>query len=217
MKEIIVDKFFSGIMEPDLNLVSEILDNKGTDGTVDTINWADFSVKPEVRFKISYGEKEVFLKYYVHEKCIKAEMTAPNQNVWEDSCVEFFVSPSDDGLYYNFEFNPIGTTLLAVGSSRDGRVFAGQDIISGIRKLPSMEIKPFQEKTGDFFWTLTLAIPVEAFFRHTFKDLNNRSFKVNFYKCGDKLSTPHYLSWNPVKTEKPDFHRPEFFGKIRFI
>ncbi|MBO7233161.1 MAG: hypothetical protein J6V16_08435, partial [Bacteroidales bacterium] len=25
---------------------------------------------------------------------------------------------------------------------------------------------------------------------------------------------PHYLSWQPINTEKPDFHRPEFFGTL---
>ena len=38
----------------------------------------------------------------------------------------------------------------------------------------------------------------------------------NFYKCGDKQVEPHYLSWNPVLTDNPDFHRPEYFGKVIF-
>ncbi len=40
--------------------------------------------------------------------------------------------------------------------------------------------------------------------------------KANFYKCGDELQTPHFLSWNPIEIEKPDFHRPDFFGTLRF-
>jgi hypothetical protein len=39
---------------------------------------------------------------------------------------------------------------------------------------------------------------------------------ANFYKCGDDTSKRHYLSWNPVKTAKPDFHRPEYFGILNF-
>ena len=217
MKEIVVQKLLAGIPEPDLNLVSEILDSKGSDGAVDTVNWADFSVKPEVRFKIGYGEKEIFLKYYVNENCIKAEMTSPNQNVWEDSCVEFFVSPEGDGIYYNFEFNSIGSILLATGSSRNGRVYASNNMIKRIRHSSSMGNEPFSEREGDFYWTLTLAIPFELFFNHKIKDLKDKVFCANFYKCGDKLSTPHYLSWSPIETENPDFHRPEYFGKIRFV
>ncbi|MFR8633774.1 MAG: carbohydrate-binding family 9-like protein, partial [Barnesiella intestinihominis] len=25
-----------------------------------------------------------------------------------------------------------------------------------------------------------------------------------------------YLSWSPIPIEKPDFHRPDYFGELRF-
>jgi len=31
------------------------------------------------------------------------------------------------------------------------------------------------------------------------------------------LSNPHYVTWNPVGTEQPDYHRPEYFGELKFI
>ena len=34
----------------------------------------------------------------------------------------------------------------------------------------------------------------------------------NLYKCGGE--NQHYVSYYPVQTEKPDFHRPEFFGEF---
>jgi hypothetical protein len=39
---------------------------------------------------------------------------------------------------------------------------------------------------------------------------------ANFYKCGDELPTPHFLSWNPIEWKEPSFHRPEQFGKLIF-
>ena len=41
--------------------------------------------------------------------------------------------------------------------------------------------------------------------------------RANFYKCGDKTLQPHFLSWSPIHSEKPDFHRPEDFGIINFL
>ena len=38
----------------------------------------------------------------------------------------------------------------------------------------------------------------------------------NFFKCGDLTEQAHYLSWNPVTSEQPDFHRPQDFGLLRF-
>jgi hypothetical protein len=40
--------------------------------------------------------------------------------------------------------------------------------------------------------------------------------KANFYKCGDGLTVPHFVTWAPISTEKPDYHRPEFFDWLEF-
>ena len=49
-------------------------------------------------------------------------------------------------------------------------------------------------------------------------DPNNLPEKLmgNFYKCADGTDSPHYVSWSPIKTEKPNFHCPEFFGELIF-
>jgi hypothetical protein len=216
MRIINVREMFSETVCPALSKVSEYLDNKGDEYYINTINWDNYILKPEVRFKIGYNKKEIFLKYYVKESFVKAEKSLSNQMVCEDSCVEFFVSPEGESDYYNFEFNCIGTCHLGVGTERVNRILVDPEIISKIRRLPSMGNIPFKEKTGDFLWTLTVAIPLELFFNNEVKDLKNKSFKANLYKCGDKLSSPHYLTWNPVNSEKPDFHRPEFFGELKF-
>ena len=34
-----------------------------------------------------------------------------------------------------------------------------------------------------------------------------KKIRANFYKCGDKTAHPHYVSWAPINTPQPDFHR----------
>jgi len=51
---------------------------------------------------------------------------------------------------------------------------------------------------------------------HSLTDWSGLKAKVNLYKCGDKLSQPHFLSWKPIAAPKPDFHLPEFFEQIKF-
>jgi len=50
------------------------------------------------------------------------------------------------------------------------------------------------------------------FYEKEFVNPQGRLFKANFYKCGDELPLPHYLSWNPIYTETPDFYRPDFLA-----
>jgi hypothetical protein len=170
-----------------------------------------------VALSIAYSDHEIFLKYYITENYFKAEKTDTNQMVCEDSCVEFFVSPEDDGIYYNMEFNAIGTCLLGVGTGRANSQRVRPGIISKIRRLTTAGTKPVREIEGESVWTITIAIPFEVFFHHQVKDLKGKIFRANFYKCGDKLTVPHYVTWNPVGTEKPDYHQPEHFGLLKFV
>jgi hypothetical protein len=48
------------------------------------------------------------------------------------------------------------------------------------------------------------------------KSFNQLKASANFYKCGDETAVTHYVTWNPVKTNNPDYHQPEFFGKVEF-
>ena len=216
MKVIEVNKLELGSDYPNLEKVSAGLDQQPGKHRIETVNWEDYQYKPEVTFSIAYSDFEIFLKYYVKENFFKAEKTETNQMVCEDSCVEFFVSPGEDGIYYNLEFNGIGTCLLGTGTARENSTLANLDIISKIRRRTSAGKNPVKERAGDFAWTITIAIPFEVFFHHKVKRLKGKTFRANFYKCGDKLSVPHYVTWNPVGTEKPDYHQPSYFGLLKF-
>ena len=47
-----------------------------------------------------------------------------------------------------------------------------------------------------------------------FKPMGHK--RANFYKCGDLTKHEHYISWNSVECEEPDFHRPEYFCELIF-
>jgi len=75
---------------------------------------------------------------------------------------------------------------------------------------------PFEEKTGGFQWDLVIIIPASTLIHDKGLVLKERQASANFYKCGDETSVPHFVTWNPVNSANPDFHKPDFFGKLRF-
>jgi hypothetical protein len=202
---------------PGLTDISAILDEQEKKLTINKINWEEYSYKPEVAISMAYSDREIFLKYYVTENSFKAEKTETNAKVYEDSCVEFFVSPEDDGIYYNLEFNAIGTCLMGSGTGRANNIHVNPETISKIRILTSAGKTPVKISNGEFKWTIIIGIPFGVFFHHKIITLKGKTFRANFYKCGDKLTVPHYVTWNPVGTEKPDYHQPAYFGKLLFI
>lgn len=182
---------------------------------IQVINWEDFSYKPGVQFRIGHTGKEIWLKYYVEEKHIRALETRTNGEVYKDSCVEFFIS-HDKKNYYNFEFSCIGTIHLAWGEGRHNRKFVHPDIVEKIALKSSLGNQPFGNKSGSFQWELMIRIPVECFAYSNLDSVEGIKAAANFYKCGDETAVPHFVTWNPVNTENPDYHRPEFFGKVEF-
>jgi hypothetical protein len=75
---------------------------------------------------------------------------------------------------------------------------------------------PFPELKKQTEWQITVAVPWNVFFKHNLNPASGTKMRGNFYKCGDELSVPHFVSWTKIKTEKPSFHNPEFFGGLEF-
>lgn len=215
VKEIQIPALLSGGKSTDLFTVSKQLSESDISEELLDVSWKNFSNRPDVRFKIAYGEHELYIQYKVKENYLLAENTQPNEPVYEDSCVEFFIRPEPGGPYFNFEFNCIGTCLVQKGTSREDRSFLKLNEIEKIRVLPSLGKQVIPLRKGNFNWELTAAIPYNLFMEAS--PGPGREIRMNFYKCGDHLPQIHYLVWNPVQTPEPDFHQPVFFGKGKFI
>lgn len=197
--------------------VSALLDKNNIEfQAIDEINWKEFSYKPEVSFRMAHTGDAILLNYRVNEKSVGAKSNEDNKPVWADSCVEFFVSPTIDGPYYNIETNCIGTVLMEVGATRFEREFVPKEAIAGIKRWSSLGEEPFKERVGDCSWELSLIIPYTVFTKSKLVTVAGMEMKANFYKCGDGLQTPHYLSWNRIDAKRPDFHRPDCFGTLIF-
>lgn len=183
--------------------------------TVGCVNWpGQFPAKPSVRFAMAHTGGEILLKFFVAEDYTLGRVTEDNGEVWTDSCVEFFIAFDDTG-YYNLECTCIGRALLGFRKQRDVFAHASQETIDTISRKPSLGTEPFDEKRG-LEWTLEITLPAGAFFRHGIADVSGLKARGNFYKCGDNLTVPHFLSWNPIDNPTPNFHLEEFFGEIEF-
>lgn len=185
--------------------------------SIGCVDWAEqYPYKPSAEFRIAHTDEAIVINYRVTEKSVRAKYDKDNGSVWTDSCVEFFSMPGGDDIYYNIECNCIGTILLAAGATRNSREHANETSMNMIRRWSSLGNKAFEERKGECSWQVSLYIPYKAFFKHHITSLDGQQIKANFYKCGDELETPHFLSWNPIDLPKPDFHRPDFFGILEF-
>jgi len=200
----------------DMQSVSRLLDETEKHD-IDVVNWPDqYPSKPEVSFSIAHNGDNILLKYFVHENEILGNVTQDNGEVWTDSAVEFFLMFGND-YYYNAEFNCIGTALLGHKATGDNDIeHASPEIMKSIKRLASLGTEKRNKETGDFHWTLTVAIPKTAYWQDSIDTFSGLKALGNFFKCGDNLTTPHYLSWTEIDTPNPSFHQPDFFGELEF-
>ena len=127
-----------------------------------------------------------------------------NGRICIDSCMEIFFIPNmDEPDYINLEMNPAAVSLTAKGPDRYSR--EKLDIHGENVKVTSM----INAEEG---WTVMAFISYDFLLKHY--SHVGKTMRANFYKCGDQAEIVHYSTWNPVETEKPDYHRPEYFGKI---
>ncbi|MDO4950683.1 MAG: carbohydrate-binding family 9-like protein [Bacteroidales bacterium] len=198
--------------------VPQILDAHATEWhTIGCCNWAEtYPYKPKAEFRLACTDEALLLHYRVEEDSIRALCAEDNGRVWTDSCMEMFLSPCpEDGSYYNLECNCIGTVLLGYHDADGNKSRAAYDVTAGISRWASLGRSPFAERETEGPWEVALIVPFACYWRHAFRPEAGTQMRGNFYKCGDELRTPHFLSWAPIEWERPNFHLPQFFGQLR--
>lgn len=183
---------------------------------MDQLNWSNVApYKPEVKFRIAHNGGNILLQYVVREEYVRAVADADNGSVWEDSCVEFFVAFNPDN-YYNLECNCAATILCGAGRDRNERERASNELLSAVKRHTTIDGRGFDVRKAPEEWSVKLVVPAELFFRDSISNLSGVEARGNFYKCGDMLPAPHFLSFNKVDVPTPNFHLPEFFIPIIF-
>ena len=177
---------------------------------INSFMWDENGCKPESFAVLFAVENEgIYARLWSFEENVRCECTNRDDPVYTDSCLELFLLPvSGDERYINFEVNKNGVYLSQIGTCRNDRVF--------IKELIDLEPIIHPITVDENGWGYEIFIPdsfISALYgvEHCTAEA---AIKGNFYKCGDKTALPHYGSHFPVKTENPDFHRPEFFGDI---
>ncbi len=183
---------------------------------ISQVNWpADFPKSMPVTVSVAHDNEKIYLYYQVLGEELRAVNTKDFMSVWEDSCVEFFMQREGEKSYRNFEFNAHGVLLASKRESKDDAEQLSEELMAAIKRFVTIE---HQYKDGIQLsnWTLYAEIPKDALGFSTNEPLSQQTIGANFYKCGDETVEPHFISWNGIDTPSPNFHVPQFFGKLTF-
>ncbi|MEG1108691.1 MAG: carbohydrate-binding family 9-like protein [Oscillospiraceae bacterium] len=135
--------------------------------------------------------------------------------VYKDSCIEFFVNafPEKSDCYLNFECNHTGHLFINYGGEIDWHQRKKTSALG--LSHPSVECFSGSDPRGDY-WGVSFEIPLSFFERVYGEKWSPHEMRGNFFKCGDDTPHPHFGSWTEITYPRPNFHLPEFFGKLVF-
>ena len=177
--------------------------------------WPDSGHRPRTRARLLWDDNWLAVLFVVDDQYVRAVAQRFNDSVCHDSCVEFFVAPAGDA-YFNFEVNCGGTMLLYRCGAATVEVPEEEGATIAMAHTQPKIVDP--EVVGPTTWAVEYHVPWSLFESH-FGPVTPRAgsvWRANFYKCGDRTSHPHWGSWAPVDSPRPNFHRPESFRPIHF-
>lgn len=177
--------------------------------------------RPDTRFKMAWDHHVISLIFQVRDRYVRAVARNYQDPVYQDSCVEFFFTPNNDlnTGYFNLEINCCGTGLFEYHPSPDDMIPMPLESFQkiSIHSTQPRLIEP--EITSPLTWTIEYRIPVDILLPYcpVTVPVKGVHWRGNVYKCADRSTHPHWLTWAPVDFPRPRFHMPEFFGQLMFV
>lgn len=176
---------------------------------------------PNVQAKLMYDAHAIYVIFRVEDQYVRAVAEKHQGPVCRDSCVEFFFTPGTDVKkgYFNLEMNCGGTMLFKFQViPRQSTDIEPADVerVEVAHSLPRI-VEP--EITAPTVWTAEYRLPTDMLAKYmpeATRPAPGVTWRANFFKCADRTSHPHWLTWSFVDRPKPDFHVPEYFGTIKF-
>jgi hypothetical protein len=177
--------------------------------------------RPLTQAKLAYDREALYVIFRVEDRYVLAATKERHGNVCQDSCVEFFFTPGTDlsAGYFNIEVNVGGTMLFHHQKTPEGPgVPIAPEDCDAMTLAPSLPRIIDPEIAAPVTWTLEYRLPLDVLPRYcpVSRPAPGVIWRANLYKCADRTSHPHWLTWSEVHFPRPRFHVPEDFGELVF-
>lgn len=173
---------------------------------IEEFPWYSKGEKQLTTVQCAIRQDVLHIKTYSIDRNIRAEVKINNEAVYEDSCFECFITPTDKKgeSYFNIEVSCNGTIYMAYRDNTQKKVLISKALIDQIQILSDIQKS---------YWTLDLCIPLDILETMRKAPIDKETWYANFYRCGGK-EDQQYACWNAIVAQKPDFHQPNQFGKV---
>ncbi len=176
--------------------------------------WWTSGEKEQTEAKMLWDDKFLYLSFVCQDKHIWADHYDTNSATYNDDTVELFWNPNpeEQNTYYQFEINCIGNLLSVWKTASNPRPTIMVPHIS-------QRIYGTVNKDTDFdsHWVMEIAIRFSDYPEISKREvpLPGDMWRIGLNRCGGKTNA-QYSQWSPSQTARPNFHRPDDFGRLYF-
>ena len=189
--------------------IADIIKAQGVEAAIDCSPWEkDYPTQARATLHAAHDGKRLYFLFSCSTDEIRAENTAEQSAVSDDSCVEAFVQPVEGGEYFNLEVNCIGAINASHRMDRTHSTKLSSADLQQIRRF-AQDYKTSQQATS---WQQLISAPL-SLMGLTYTP--GMKLRANFYACAARARKPYFLCWNNIENDKPDYHLPKFFGQIQ--
>ena len=170
-------------------------------------------------FRACWDDRYLYLAFVCNDPEIIATMTARDSPLYEEDCVEAFVSTGGDlKRYWEFEFSPRNTQM-------DASVFPNEQgtdkivdyswncegLLTATEVLDSLD--HWQDRRRQ--WAIEIALPFAQIARDGRAPAAGETWRANFYRI-EYAGEPEFACFSPTLAKPPSFHVPARFGRLVF-
>ena len=220
--------------EPPVYSVAKLFDSIAIDADWDKPAWqaiqpllinnhmgAEPSHRPKVLAKLAWDETALYVIFRVEDRYVRAVAQTYQDPVCLDSCAELFFTPAPalSDFYFNIEINCGGTMLFEWHPNATESIpvaATDADRVTIAHTLPKRVDPEIKDPTT---WTIEYRLPFTVLRKYcpaAVLPAKDVTWRANLYKCADKTSHPHWLTWTIVDFPRPNFHPPCYFGALKF-
>lgn len=165
--------------------------------------------------RLAWDDVALYVAFEAQDRHVSATQSKRDDPVSRDDCVEVFFAPdpAQETVYFNYEFNALGTILDRSPRDKRSSDWDADSLQVGISIQGTLN----DSTDTDNGWTAEIRIPFAdlAPFAPRIPPAVGDRWRLNLYRIQD-ASNRQYLTWSNTLTERPQFHAPTRFGVVRF-
>ncbi len=180
------------------------------------LNWQgdEAPVELHTTARVLWTSRQIIFGYECHytelDRDAEFEVNEERHGLWDrDVCEAFVRSPNepDERCYKEFEVAPTAQWIdLSIDRTDMTKVWNDWKWASGMKTLAHID----EDKK---IWRAVMAIPFTAF--GAAPQVGDQ-WEANLFRISRLNGVRHFLAYSPTLTEKPNYHVPEKFVKLKF-